>query len=95
MLQLLVVLALAALFVIFGVSISYYLYSRGAVGRKRRVKVFVTNPVIDEDTEGEDEDFRIRTGVLADATSRYARTALLVLLGALVFIVLVLVMLLH
>jgi len=93
MLQLLIVLALAALFVIFGVSISYYLYSRGAVGLTRRAKAFVTNPAFDDD--GEDEDFRIHTGVLVDATSRYARTALLILLGALVFIALVLVMLLH
>lgn len=94
MLQLLVVLGLAALFVIFGVSISYYLYSRGAVGRTRRAKAFVTNPAFDDD-DGEDEDFHIHTGVLVDATSRYARIVLLILLGALVFIALVLVMLLH
>lgn len=95
MLQFLIVLGLAALFVIFGVSISYYLYSRGAVGRTRRVKAFATNAAFDDDDDGEDDDFRIRTGVLVDATSRYARTALLVLLGALVFIALVLVMLFH
>ena len=95
MLQLLIVLALAALFVIFGVSISYYLYSRGAVGLTRRAEAFVTNPAFDDDDDSEDEDFHIYTGVLVDATSRYARTALLILLGALVFIALILVMLLH
>ena len=95
MVQFLIVLGLAALFVIFGVSISYYLYSHGAVGRQRRVKAFVTNPALDDDDDGEDEDFHVRTGVLVDATSRYARTALLFLLGALVFIALILVILLH
>lgn len=97
MLQFLIVLGMAALFVIFGVSISYYLYSRGAVGRTRKVKAFVSNQAFNDDDndDGEDEDFHIRTGVLVDATSRYARTALLILLGAIVFIALILVMLLH
>lgn len=95
MLQFLIVLGLAALFVVFGVSISYYLYSRGAVGHAQRARAFVSDMSIDDDDDGDDDDFRIRTGVLVDATSRYARTAVLFLLGAGVFLALVLVMLLH
>lgn len=94
MLQFLIVLGLAALFVVFGVSVSYYLYSRGAVGRTQRVQSLATDLPFDDDDD-DDDDFRIRTGVLVDATSRYARTAVLFLLGAAVFLALVLVMLIH
>lgn len=93
MLQFLIVLGLAALFVVFGVSVSYYLYSRGAIGRAQKVQSLASDlPFGDDD---DDDDFRIRTGMLVDATSRYARTAVLFLLGAGVFLALVLVMLLH
>jgi hypothetical protein len=95
MLQFLIVLGMAALFVIFGVSVSYYLYSRGVVGRAQRAQGFVTDLPFDEDDDGEDDGFRIRTGVLVDATSRYARNAVLFMLAAVVFIALVLVMLIH
>ncbi len=95
MLPFLIVLAIAALIIVFGVSVSYFLYSRGVVGRARRVKAFVTEPGFGDDGDEEDNDFHIRTGVLVDATSRYARTALLVLVGAVLFIVLFIVILLH
>lgn len=95
MLQFLIVLGLAALFVVFGVSVSYYLYSRGALGRAQKVQSLATDLPFDDDDDEDDEGFRFRTGMLVDATSRYARTAVLFLLGAVVFIALVLVMLIH
>lgn len=93
MLQFLIVLGFAALFVVFGVSVSYYLYSRGAIGRAQKAQSLASDLPFDDDDD--DDDFRIRTGMLVDATSRYARTAVLFLLGAGVFLALVLVMLLH
>ena len=95
MLPFLIVLLMAALIIVFGVSVSYFLYSRGVVGRARRVKTFVTEPVLGDEGDGDGNEFHMSTGVLPDATSRYARTALFVLVGVVVFIVFFIVMLLH
>lgn len=94
MLPFLFVLTCAALIVSFGVSVSYYLHSHDArrqrnCRRVARVGEFVTQPAYDDD------GFRVSTGVLTDATSRYARNFLFVLASALVFAALFVTILLH
>lgn len=91
----LLVLTGVALIIAFGVGVSSYLNSRGAIPQRSFGRISRASACVAQSMDDDDDGFRIATGVLTDATSRYARNFLFVAAGAFLFIVLFVTMLLH